>query len=357
MLDAPQRSVSCDDGFLHALQRSGCTLAATLAPGGLSLIGVEPDEASLCVEFLPLQSAWGLAALNQKIAVATRRQVIVLSDAGPVATTNPDRPNYYEAYYSPRMTFFTGECSIHDLAITKRGLLGANTRFSNVSLIDGQYSFSPVWKPRFISAITAEDRCHLNGLAADENGIRYVTAFGCFDAPQEWRNHPPASGVLIDAPSNEVLCGGLCLPHSPSLISDRLFVLESGTGRVLDVDRASGKSTVVIELPGFVRGLTSCNDVSFVGLSDVRHTQRGASLPVAKNRQLAAGIAAIDNVSGTLLGMLRIGGQAREVFALATIPGRRAGLADGIVQNQRYLVEGRVVTQWLRVGSLDHDAT
>ena len=139
------------------------------------------------------------------------------------------------------MTFFTGECSIHDLSITRQGLLGVNTRFSNVSLIDGQYSFNPVWQPSFISALTPDDRCHLNGFATDDQRVLYATAFGCFDEPQGWRAHEPTSGIVIDAAANQVLCGGLCLPHSPRLVDHRLFLLESGQGRVLTIDRQSGR--------------------------------------------------------------------------------------------------------------------
>ena len=40
-----------------------------------------------------------------------------------------------------------------------------NTLFSCLAGLDSRYSFVPRWRPPFISALAAEDRCHLNGLA------------------------------------------------------------------------------------------------------------------------------------------------------------------------------------------------
>ena len=53
---------------------------------------------------------------------------------------------------------------MHDLDFGTEGLWGINTSFSCLCLIDDNYSFVPKWKPKFISALVSEDRCHLNGL-------------------------------------------------------------------------------------------------------------------------------------------------------------------------------------------------
>jgi uncharacterized protein (TIGR03032 family) len=352
MLEKAKHGIDYDDGFVEALVKVQSTLAVTAVPGGLFLIGPEPDRRGLNFDFLPMNPAWGLAALNHRLAVATHREVVVFSDSPKLAPGHPDRPGYYDAFYSPRMTFFTGECSIHDLSITRQGLLGVNTRFSNVSVIDGQYSFNPVWRPSFISALTPDDRCHLNGIATDEHRLLYATAFGSFDEPQGWRAHEPTSGILIDAAANEVLCRGLCLPHSPRIVDDRLFVLESGQGRVLTVDRQSGGTDLVAELPGFVRGLADRDGILFVGLSVVRHTERGFSLPIARNPSLWTGVAAIDAVTGRMLGAMRFLAEVREVFALAMIASvRRAGLSNGVHANQHYAVDGRIASYWMRAGA------
>jgi hypothetical protein len=66
---------------------------------------------------------------------------------------------------------------------------------------------------------------------------------------------------------------------------------------------------------------------------------------------LWTGVAAIDAVTGRVLGKLRFLGDAREVFALAVIPSiRRAGISRGVQANQYYVVDGRIASYWMQVG-------
>ncbi len=102
------------------------------------------------------------------------------------------------------------------------------------------YSFVPRCEPPFISALAAEDRCHLNGLALAAAGTavapKYVTALGATDIAGGWRPEKAKGGCLIDVPSGEVVVRGLSMPHSPRLHEGRLWLLESGTGRLLLVE-------------------------------------------------------------------------------------------------------------------------
>src|SRR5207237_1428125 len=75
--------------------------------------------------------------------------------------------------------------------------------------------FVPRWRPPFVSALAAEDRCHLNGLAVVGGKPRYVTALGETDAAGGWRTNKPRGGCLIDVPAGEVVARGLCMPDSP----------------------------------------------------------------------------------------------------------------------------------------------
>ena len=79
------------------------------------------------------------------------------------------------------------------------------TRFSCLVKLSYDYSFDPVWRPRFVSDIVPEDRCHLNGLAVREGRPRYATALGMTDAPGAWRERKADGGVLIDVESDEVV--------------------------------------------------------------------------------------------------------------------------------------------------------
>jgi uncharacterized protein (TIGR03032 family) len=81
-----------------------------------------------------------------------------------------------DALYVPLRTHTTGDVDVHDMMIGSddRPIFVA-TLFNCLATIDDRNSFAPIWKPRFIDRIAAEDRCHLNGLA-DENGApRFVT--------------------------------------------------------------------------------------------------------------------------------------------------------------------------------------
>ena len=95
------------------------------------------------------------------------------------------------------------------------------------------YSFVPRWRPPFVTALAAEDRCHLNGIAVAGGGVRYVTALGESDTAGGWREHKPHGGVLIDVASGEVLLRGLSMPHSPRLQNGRVWLLESGKGQAI----------------------------------------------------------------------------------------------------------------------------
>ena len=63
-----------------------------------------------------------------------------------------------------------------------------STRFSCLCTLNPDYSFVPRWRPPFVSALTAEDRCHLNGLALVAGQPGYVTALGVSDTRDGWRD-------------------------------------------------------------------------------------------------------------------------------------------------------------------------
>src|SRR5262249_52310919 len=147
-----------------------------------------------------------------------------------------------------------------------------NTRFSCLCTLDPGYSFVPRWRPPFVTALAAEDRCHLNGLALADGRPKYVTALGESDTADGWRPNKARGGVLLDVPSGAFVARGLSMPHSPRWHDGKLWVLESGTGRLLHVTVVSGQTEPVAELPGFTRGLALAGRYAFIGLSKIRET-------------------------------------------------------------------------------------
>lgn len=271
----------------------------------------------------PMGLAVDHAGGRTRLAVSAHTSTLVFgltpalaADAGP-----EDQP--CDAVLLPRALYFSGDIDGHDAAWCGGRLVVVNTRFSCLAGIGDLHGFTPLWQPPFISALAPEDRCHLNGLACRDGAPAYATAFSATDEPQGWRAAGAGAGLVIDIASGRRLVEGLVVPHSPRLFGGRLHVLESGTGRVLTVDPASGATAVLAELPGFARGLERHGPVLFVGLSKLREGRR-AALPVGRHgAALICGIAALDAATGATLGWIAFE-ELREVFDLRVLPGVQA---------------------------------
>ena len=102
----------------------------------------------------------------------------------------------------------------------------------------------------------------------------------------------------------------------------RLWLLESGTGRLVLVDAATGQRQTVAEMPGFTRGLTLCGPYVFIGLSKIRLTYAMDSVPLAERRkQLKCGIAAVDLRNGGVIAFLEFQAAVEEIFDVQLLPG------------------------------------
>jgi uncharacterized protein (TIGR03032 family) len=114
------------------------------------------------------------------------------------------------------------------------------------------------------------------------------------------------------------------MPHSPRLHDGRLWVLESGTGRLLLIDPATGLQETVAEVPGFGRGLAVAGDYAFIGLSKIRETSTFGGLPIAERlSELKCGVAVVDLRRGELAGLLDFETAVEEIFDVQVLPGLR----------------------------------
>jgi len=265
----------------------------------------------------------GLAVDARRLALGTRDRVWFLRNAPDIAP-RVEPAGQHDACYLPRSCHVTGDIGVHELAWAGDELWVVNTRFSCLCTLDPDYSFVPRWRPPFVSALAAEDRCHLNGLAVVEGRPKYVTALGETDTAGGWRPHKPHGGCLMDMPGGEVLVRGLSMPHSPRWHGGRLWLLESGTGRLLSVDLATRRAQAVAELPGFARGLALVGPYAFVGLSKIRETSAMDGVPLAGRRaRLKCGVAAVDCRDGRLVALLEFRTAVEEIFDVQIVPGVR----------------------------------
>jgi uncharacterized protein (TIGR03032 family) len=271
----------------------------------------------------------GLAVDARRLALGTLNQIWFLRNAPDIAP-RIEPAGHHDACYLPRSCHVTGDIAVHELAWASDELWIVNTRFSCLCTLDHAYSFVPRRRPPFITALAAEDRCHLNGLAmAPSDGGRfskpsYATALGETDTAGGWRANKPQGGCLLDVPAGEVVARGLSMPHSPRLHDGRLWLLESGTGQLALVDPASGRRQTVAALPGFARGLVLVGPYAFVGLSKIRATSAMDGVPLAERReQLKCGVAVVDLRSGQSIALLEFQTAVEEIFDVQLLPGLR----------------------------------
>ena len=114
------------------------------------------------------------------------------------------------------------------------------------------------------------------------------------------------------------------MPHSPRVYGGRVWLLDSGTGRIVSLDGRTGRFEIVAELPGYVRGLSIVDGIAFVGLSKIRDTATFGGVPLAENRdELKCGVAAVDLRSGQLRGTFEFKCGVDEIFDVAVLPQSR----------------------------------
>ena len=310
------------ESFVGLLRDFGLSLLVSTYQANKLLV-VRATSAGLSTLVRTFNRPMGIAVHGDRFALGTQSEVWSFRNAPDIASRlHP--PGMHDACYLPRSCHVTGDIGVHELAWAGDELWLANTRFSCLCTLDPEHSFVPRWRPSFITALAAEDRCHLNGIAVQDGRVRYVTALGETDTADGWREHKPHGGILIDVPSGEVLLRGLSMPHSPRIHGDQVWLLESGTGRLLHADVAAGRWETIAEFPGFARGLTIYRDHAFVGLSKIRTRSAMNGVPLAERRdELKCGIGVVDLRSGMQVALLEFQTAVEEVFDVQFLPNLR----------------------------------
>jgi uncharacterized protein (TIGR03032 family) len=302
-------------------------LVSTYQAGKLAVVGVHRGQLNFA--FHNFDRVMGVAVGPQRIAVGARRQVYLLHPARDVAAGIEPRGTY-DACWLTLASLVSGNVHGHELAWGADGLWLVNTLFSCLCTLDESYSFVPRWRPPFITELAGQDRCHLNGMALQDGRPRFVTAHSESNEPAGWRPQKATSGCVIDVPSGETVVRGLCMPHSPRWYEGRLWALDSGNGRLVQIDPASGHVESVERFPGYTRGMAFCGQFAFVGLSRVRETAIFGGIPIAERRdELRCGVAVVDLLSGRAVAWLQFHTGVEEVFAVCVLPGCRNPVFSG----------------------------
>jgi uncharacterized protein (TIGR03032 family) len=301
--------------------------------GKVFLVGRNPNQPRLSIYERTFAESMGLAssADGQQLAMGSLYQIWRFSNA----VREPQQGMPYDKVYIPQVGYTTGSCDAHDLGFDKKGkIVFANTMFNCIATMSETQSFVPIWKPPFISNLAPEDRCHLNGLGFRDGEPRYVTACSQTDTKAGWREHRQKGGVVMDIKTNEVLCEGLSMPHSPRWHQDKLWVLNSGEGEFGTVDMKTRQFKRMAFCQGFARGLSFHNNVAVIGLSKPRHNDTFEGLGLEQKLQqqktkASVGLQLVDINTGQTLLAFWIGGDIKEIYDVTIMPNTRTPMLLG----------------------------
>ena len=308
----------------------GCTLVVSTYQAGkvIFIRAISPE--AIEQHFLDFPRPMGLAVSDQRIAVATRDEVVVLTSISAEGSTESryvDSGSVIreaERSYVQEKTYFSGEVDTHDLAWGKDGLWAINTLLSSMALTDENSDFEVQWRPPFVGDVVPEDRCHLNSMAMVDGQPEYVTAFGKMNTFEGWRENKASGGILMNVPSREIVLEGLPMPHSPRVYDGKLYLLLSATGELVCAEPETGRYEVVAQLPGFVRGMARCGDYLFVGLSKLRKTSSTfAALPISEQAAFS-GIVVVALSEGRIVDHLTYETGVEEIYDVQALPERTA---------------------------------
>jgi uncharacterized protein (TIGR03032 family) len=336
---SPLRSVHTTN-FPAILEHLQSSLLVTTYQAG-KLVVLRSDGGVLNTHFRAFNKPMGMAVGRGRLAIGTAVDVWEFRNV-PDVSAKLEPPGKHDAVYLPRSAHVTGDVQIHEMAyvgaVSDRDsfgvgdashndqLLFVNTRFSCLARHDPEHSFAPTWRPKFITAYTPDDRCHLNGLCVIDGRPRWVTALGETDTAGGWRENKKNGGILIDLETNEIVTRGLSMPHSPRWHAGRLWLLESGTGSLGFIDPASGKYESIVRLDGFTRGLEMVGNLAFIGLSQVRETAVFSGIQITERLQeteRTCGVWVVDIQRGEVVAFLKFEDAVQEIFAVALLPGQR----------------------------------
>lgn len=305
--------------FVPILRHARCSLlVSTYAAGKVVSVGTGPE--GLRLSFSNFQHAMGIAVGAKQLAIGGPNLVWLLRDAGKLATQIDPAANHDRGYLA-RESFVTGNIHVHELGWGNDGELWAvNTLFSCLCTLHEGFNFVPRWQPPFIDALAPQDRCHLNGMWIEDGAPKYVSALGHSNAPRGWRDDKSNGGVLIDVPSGETVAQGFCMPHSPRMHQGKLYLLDSGHGRLVTIDPNNGQFETVTKYPGYGRGMAFHGQFAFIGMSKARESSVFGGVPICADRtKMRCGVVVVDLVSGSCVAYLEFKSGVEELFDVQII--------------------------------------
>ena len=138
----------------------------------------------------------------------------------------------------------------------------------------------------------------------------------------------------MDVETDEIVCEGLSMPHSPRWANGKLWVLNAGTGYLGWVDFEKKAFVPLTFCPGFARGLSISGNVAAVGLSKPRNKRfEGLALDdelKSRDADPWCGVQIISLTTGDVMHWIRFDGDITELFDVSFLPGVRCPMMVGL---------------------------
>lgn len=325
-----------------------CSIAITTYQAGkVVFISPNPDKERLTTLPRTFSKPMGIDVNGNRMLIALKDEVIILENSVELATYYPNKQNVYDSLWLPRVTYYTGQVDMHDIAFGDDGIYAINTSFSCLCKIDGNYNFKPIWKPPFIDKLISEDRCHMNGLVMLNGKPKYITALGTTNTRQGWRENIVGGGILMDVETNEVILDGLVMPHSPRIYNNNLYILLSASGEFIKVDTENKSYEVLKKFDGFCRGLSIYKDYAFIGFSKLRKNSSTFAKLSFSDKANFAGIKIIHLPTNAEVGEITYRTSVDEIYEVSVLPDMiRPNILNTINDTHKYSLATPESTFW-----------
>jgi len=303
------------------LFKLNCSIAISTYQAGKVIIVSSLDGKHLRMYGKSFVRPMGMCVSGDKLAVVAQHKLQVFSSSRKMAVGFPLKPKFHDGVFLPQVTYYTGKADMHEIDWGDEGLWAVNTAFSCLSLMDEANHFKPMWKPPFITGLTPDDRCHMNGLAMQTGKPKIVSMLGTTDTKKGWKANMLEGGILVDVTDDSVLADKLPIPHSPQFDEngDLIFLL-SGTGNIMRRSTATGKIQKIGSANAFVRGMDLYKDMIFVGKSSLRKTSTMYDL-LSFPKDINPGVGIFDKETGEEMAQINFLQRVTEIFDVKIMPG------------------------------------
>lgn len=308
--------------LIELLDQEKISVALTTYQAG-KLILISSKDRQLVQTPISFKKPMGIAIQGSKLAVACIDEIQLFSNEEQDAVRKKPGLAEFDSIYLHRATYHTGPLDLHDLEFGEGMIWGVNTLFSCLAAYDVTFSFRPKWKPPFISSLVPEDNCHLNGMAMQNHLPKYATALSKDDSKHGWRKDKLQTGILMEVPSGHIILDGLAMPHSPRIYNDHLYILESGSGKLLRVVPNENRAELIYNFNCFVRGMSFYKHIAVIGKSKIRdHSKDFDDLHVKENSRYA-GVIFFDMDSKEVMGEINYESDVDEIFDVQVLENTR----------------------------------